>query len=273
MPPILPSGTAVRTPSGDLPPGVVRYRSSAMSDAIEPGHRPTEDERLLGRQDAAFIHTDPWRIHRITSEFVAGFDAFAEVGLAVSMFGSARTKPGDPMYTAAEATAAEFARAGYAVITGGGPGIMEACNKGAREAGGTSIGAGIELPHEQNMNGYLDLALDFRYFFVRKTMFVKYAEAFVVFPGGFGTLDEMFESLTLIQTHKVRMFPTVLYGRRYWSGLADWIRDTAVAAGNVSVDDLDLLQISDSPEQTVEMVVACTTGTCGHARHARPPVT
>jgi uncharacterized protein (TIGR00730 family) len=240
-----------------------------MTDDILPRHRPTEDERLLGRQDAGFIHTDPWRIHRITSEFVEGFDAFAEVGLAVSMFGSARTQPGDPIYAAAEATAAEFARAGYAVITGGGPGIMEACNKGAREAGGMSIGAGIELPHEQQMNGYLDLSLDFRYFFVRKTMFVKYAEAFVVFPGGFGTLDEMFESLTLIQTHKVRMFPTVLYGTSYWSGLADWIRGTVAAAGNVAEDDLDLLQIADSPEEAVEMVVACTTGTCGHPRHAR----
>jgi uncharacterized protein (TIGR00730 family) len=186
------------------------------------------------------------------------------------MFGSARTKPGDPAYAAAEATAAAFARAGYAVITGGGPGIMEACNKGAREAGGMSIGAGIELPHEQHMNDYLDLSLDFRYFFVRKTMFVKYAEAFVVFPGGFGTLDEMFESLTLIQTRKVRMFPTVLYGERYWTGLAAWIRDTAVAAGNVSEEDLELLQIADSPEQAVEMVVACTTGTCSHVRHQRP---
>jgi uncharacterized protein (TIGR00730 family) len=239
-------------------------------DDIERRHRPTEDERLLGRQDAAFIHTDPWRIHRITSEFVEGFDALAEVGLAVSMFGSARTRPGDPMYAAAEATAAGFARAGYAVITGGGPGIMEACNKGAQEAGGMSIGAGIELPHEQRLNDYLDLALNFRYFFVRKTMFVKYAEGFVVFPGGFGTLDEMFESLTLIQTHKVRMFPTVLYGSRYWSGLADWVRETVLAAGNVAEDDLELLQVADSPEETVEMVVACTTGACGHARHAHP---
>jgi uncharacterized protein (TIGR00730 family) len=265
MPPILPAWSGRRTHHGAL----ARYRSGAMTDDILPRHRPTEDERLLGRQDASFIHTDPWRIHRITSEFVEGFDAFAEVGLAVSMFGSARTQPGDPIYAAAEATAAEFARAGYAVITGGGPGIMEACNKGAREAGGMSIGAGIELPHEQQMNGYLDLSLDFRYFFVRKTMFVKYAEAFVVFPGGFGTLDEMFESLTLIQTHKVRMFPTVLYGTSYWSGLADWIRGTVAAAGNVAEDDLDLLQIADSPEEAVEMVVACTTGTCGHPRHAR----
>jgi uncharacterized protein (TIGR00730 family) len=272
MPPILPVGRGRRTQRRGFGQGLLRYRLSAMADDIEPRHRPTEDERLLGRQDASFIHTDPWRIHRITSEFVSGFDALAEVGMAVSMFGSARTKPGDPIYAAAEETAAEFARAGYAVITGGGPGIMEACNKGAREAGGMSIGAGIELPHEQRMNEYLDLSIDFRYFFVRKTMFVKYAEAFVVFPGGFGTLDEMFESLTLIQTHKVRMFPTVLYGKHYWSGLADWIRETVVAAGNVAEDDLDLLQIADSPEQTVEMVVACTTGTCGHARHARPPL-
>jgi uncharacterized protein (TIGR00730 family) len=270
MPAILPSEAAFRTPVGRGRRGAVRYRSGAMLDDVPARHRPTEDERLLGRQDASFVHTDPWRIHRITSEFVAGFDALAEVGLAVSMFGSARTKPGDPVYAAAEATAAAFARAGYAVITGGGPGIMEACNKGAREAGGMSIGAGIELPHEQHMNDYLDLSLDFRYFFVRKTMFVKYAEAFVVFPGGFGTLDEMFESLTLIQTRKVRMFPTVLYGERYWTGLAAWIRDTAVAAGNVSEEDLELLQIADSPEQAVEMVVACTTGTCTHVRHQRP---
>ena len=238
-----------------------------MVEGPQPVHRPTEDERLLQRQDAAFIHTDPWRIHRITSEFVAGFDTFAEVGQAVSMFGSARTSPDDHMYAAAEATGAAFARAGFAVITGGGPGIMEACNRGARAAGGVSIGAGIELPHEQRLNDYLDIGLDFRYFFVRKTMFVKYAEAFVVFPGGFGTLDEMFESLVLIQTGKVRMFPTVLYGGAYWSGLIDWIRETVLAAGNVSPDDLELLQVADSPDQAVRMVIACMTGTCAHSRH------
>src|SRR6185369_4803479 len=229
--------------------GAVRYRSGAMLDDVPARHRPTEDERLLGRQDASFVHTDPWRIHRITSEFVAGFDALAEVGLAVSMFGSARTKPGDPVYAAAEATAAAFARAGYAVITGGGPGIMEACNKGAREAGGMSIGAGIELPHEQHMNDYLDLSLDFRYFFVRKTMFVKYAEAFVVFPGGFGTLDELFEAVTLIQTGKVRHFPVVLYGSDYWGGLVDWARDTLAPQGMIGPHDLDILQLCDDPDE------------------------
>src|SRR5206468_596383 len=263
-------GTAVRTPSGDLGPGVVRYRSGAMSDASEPRHRPTEDERLLGRQDAAFIHTDPWRIHRITSEFVAGFDAFAEVGLAVSMFGSARTKPGDPMYAAAETTAAGLARAGYAVITGGGPGIMEACNKGAREAGGVSIGAGIELPHEQDMNGYLDLALDFRYFFVRKTMFVKYAEAFVVFPGGFGTLDEMFESLTLVQTGKIHRFPVVLYDSGYWAGLLEWLNERAVADGNLTAEELGLILVADTPEDVCRVVRECTSGGCAHDHH--PPL-
>jgi uncharacterized protein (TIGR00730 family) len=228
----------------------------------------TADERLLRQQDPGFVHTDPWRIHRITSEFVEGFDALAEVGQAVAMFGSARTPAGHPVYAAAEATAGLFARAGYAVITGGGPGIMEACNLGARAAGGLSIGAGIELPHEQRLNDHLDIALNFRYFFVRKTMFVKYAEAFVVFPGGFGTLDEMFESLTLIQTGKVRMFPTVLYGAGYWDGLLAWIRDNVVAAGNVTAAELDLLQVADTPERAVEMVVACTTGTCGHPHHA-----
>src|ERR671937_2459476 len=225
-----------------------------MVEGPQPVHRPTEDERLLQRQDAAFIHTDPWRIHRITSEFVAGFDTFAEVGQAVSMFGSARTSPDDPMYAAAEATAAAFARAGFAVITGGGPGIMEACNKGAREAGGVSIGAGIELPHEQRMNDYLDLSLDFRYFFVRKTMFVKYAEAFVVFPGGFGTLDEMFESLTLIQTRKVRMFPTVLYGSEYWRGLIDWLRSQPLEEGKLWPEDLELFEMSDTAPEVVTFI-------------------
>jgi uncharacterized protein (TIGR00730 family) len=236
----------------------------------QPAHPPgsTADERLLRPQDASFVHTDPWRIHRITSEFVEGFDALAEVGRAVAMFGSARTPPGHPVYAAAEVTAGLFAEAGYAVITGGGPGIMEACNRGAQAAGGLSIGAGIELPHEQRLNDHLDIALNFRYFFVRKTMFVKYAVAFVVFPGGFGTLDEMFESLTLIQTRKVRMFPTVLYGAGYWDGLLDWVGATVLAEGNVSAADVELLQVADTPRRAVEMVVACNSGTCGHAHHA-----
>ena len=178
----------------------------------ERAPRQTADEHLLQRHDAEFLHTDPWRIHRITAEFVQGFDALAEVtGPAVAVFGSARTPSDHPIYAAAVATGELFAKAGYTVITGGGPGIMEAANKGARAGGGLSVGANIELPHEQAPNPYQDISLDFRYFFVRKMMFVKYSEAFVVFPGGFGTLDELFEALTLIQTSKVHRFPAVLY--------------------------------------------------------------
>ncbi len=231
--------------------------------------RPTEDEQLLQRQDAAFLRTDPWRALRILSEFVDGFERLAEVGLAVSIFGSARTLPDDPMYAAARETAAGFARAGYAVITGGGPGIMEAANRGARDAGGLSVGCNIQLPHEQFANPYLDVDIEFRYFFVRKTMFVKYAEAFVIFPGGFGTLDELFESLTLIQTGKVRGFPAVLYGRDYWQGLIDWVGGRVLADGRVSPEDVELLQVADDPQEAVAMVRACNGGECGHAVHQR----
>ena len=215
------------------------------------------------------MRTDPWRALRILSEFVDGFERLAEVGLAVSIFGSARTPPDDPMYAAARETAAEFARGGYAVITGGGPGIMEAANRGARDAGGLSIGCNIELPHEQGANPYLDVDIEFRYFFVRKTMFVKYAEAFVIFPGGFGTLDELFESLTLIQTGKVRGFPTVLYGRDYWQGLIDWVAGRVLADGKVSPEDVELLQVADDPAEAVAMVRACNGGECAHAVHRR----
>jgi uncharacterized protein (TIGR00730 family) len=231
--------------------------------------RRTEDEQLLQRQDASFVHTDPWRVLRIQGEFVEGFDRLAEVDLAVSIFGSARTRPDDPMYEAARRTGARFAEAGYAVITGGGPGIMEAANRGAREAGGLSIGCNIELPHEQAENPYLDISIEFRYFFVRKTMFVKYAEAFVIFPGGFGTLDELFESLTLIQTGKVRGFPTILFGSEYWRGLLAWMRETPLAHGAISPDDLDLLQLCDDPDEVIELVRTCTAGDCGHEIHRR----
>jgi uncharacterized protein (TIGR00730 family) len=234
-------------------------------------HRPTADEHLLQRQDPSFLSSDPWRIHRITAEFVQGFDALAALGgPAVAVFGSARTPPDHPMYEAAMRTGELFAEAGYAVITGGGPGIMEAANRGARTGGGLSVGANIELPHEQHANPYLDIALDFRYFFVRKTMFVKYSEAFVVFPGGFGTLDELFEALTLIQTRKVHRFPAVLYGARYWQGLMHWLRAMTVEAGNLSELDLDLLMVADSPEQAVDTVVACNTGACEHEWHQQP---
>jgi len=215
------------------------------------------DEGLLQRQeDPGFVHTDPWRVLRIMGEFVDGFDVLARVGLAVTVFGSARVKPDSPYYAAAREVGAGIAKRGFAVITGGGPGIMEAANRGANEAGGLSIGCNIELPHEQSPNPYANLSIDFRYFFVRKTMFVKYSEAFVVFPGGFGTMDELFEALTLIQTSKVKRFPVVLYGSRYWGGLLDWIRDTLAVEGMVSDSDLALVQVVD----TTDEVCAIATG-------------
>jgi uncharacterized protein (TIGR00730 family) len=215
------------------------------------------DEGLLQRQeDPGFVHTDPWRVLRIMGEFVDGFDVLARVGLAVTVFGSARVKPDSPYYAAAREVGAGIARRGFAVITGGGPGIMEAANRGANEAGGLSIGCNIELPHEQSPNPYANLSIDFRYFFVRKTMFVKYSEAFVVFPGGFGTMDELFEALTLIQTAKVKRFPVVLYGSQYWSGLLDWVRGTLAVEGMVSDEDLALVQVVD----TTDEVCAIATG-------------
>ena len=215
------------------------------------------DEGLLQRQeDPGFVHTDPWRVLRIMGEFVDGFDVLARVGLAVTVFGSARIKADSPYYAAAREVGAGIARRGFAVITGGGPGIMEAANRGANEAGGLSIGCNIELPHEQSPNPYANLSIDFRYFFVRKTMFVKYSEAFVVFPGGFGTMDELFEALTLIQTAKVKRFPVVLYGSRYWGGLLAWIRETLLVEHMVSADDLALVQVVDSTDE----VCAIATG-------------
>jgi uncharacterized protein (TIGR00730 family) len=215
------------------------------------------DEGLLERQDdPGFVHTDPWRVLRIMGEFVDGFDVLARVGLAVTVFGSARVKPDSPYYAAAREVGHGLAERGFAVITGGGPGIMEAANRGANEAGGLSIGCNIELPHEQSPNPYANLSIDFRYFFVRKTMFVKYSEAFVVFPGGFGTLDELFEALTLIQTGKVKRFPVVLYGSEYWGGLLDWIEKRLAVEGMVSDVDLALVQVVD----TTEEVCAIATG-------------
>jgi uncharacterized protein (TIGR00730 family) len=215
------------------------------------------DEGLLQRQeDPGFVHTDPWRVLRIMGEFVDGFDVLARVGLAVTVFGSARITDDSPWYAAAREVGAGIAKHGFAVITGGGPGIMEAANRGAMEAGGLSIGCNIELPHEQSPNPYANLSIDFRYFFVRKTMFVKYSEAFVVFPGGFGTMDELFEALTLIQTSKVQRFPVVLYGSEYWSGLLEWIRGTLAVEGMVSSEDLALVQVVD----TTDEVCAIATG-------------
>ncbi|MBN9374858.1 MAG: TIGR00730 family Rossman fold protein [Cellulomonas sp.] len=216
----------------------------------------TSDERLLQRVDkVTWLHDDPWRVMRITSEFVEGFGALAEVGPAVSVFGSARIRKGDPEYALARQISAGLVAAGYAVITGGGPGIMEAANRGAVEAHGLSVGLGIELPHEQGLNKWVDLGIHFRYFFARKTMFVKYAEGFVVLPGGFGTLDELFESLTLVQTQKVKGFPIVLVGTEFWGGLIDWIRATVAERGLISPTDVDLLHLTDDPDEAVRIVV------------------
>ncbi|HEY8678328.1 MAG TPA: TIGR00730 family Rossman fold protein [Candidatus Dormibacteraeota bacterium] len=218
--------------------------------------RQTDDRKLLERRplEPAFIDSDPWRVLRIQSEFVEGFDALAAVGPAVTFFGSARVRPPDPMYDAARRLAAELARRGFAIITGGGPGIMEAANRGAREGGSLSVGCNIELPFEQGLNQYVDLGIEFRYFFIRKTMFVKYAEAFVIFPGGFGTLDELFEALTLIQTGKIVHFPVIMFGTDYWAGLTQWIRDRMLAEGKISAEDLDLMVVTDEIAHAAEVV-------------------
>jgi uncharacterized protein (TIGR00730 family) len=227
------------------------------AELLEGDPAATEDERLLERRPtAAFTETDPWRALRILSEFVEGFDAMAKVGPAITVFGSARTSPDDPVYELARSIGRRLADAGYAVITGGGPGTMEAANRGCREAGGLSVGCNIELPHEQGMNPYVDLGVEFRYFFARKVMFVKYADGFVILPGGFGTLDELFEALTLIQTGKVRHFPIVLVGRAYWSGLIDWIRGTLLAQGTIADGDIDLFSLTDDPNEVVDIIRA-----------------
>ncbi len=217
-----------------------------------PHDRETEDERMLGLES---ISKDSWRVLRIMGEFVDGFDELHSIGRAVSIFGSARTKPHDPMYQACVETARVVGEAGFSIITGGGPGKMEAANKGAQLAGATSIGCNIELPFEQSGNDYLDVSIDFRYFFVRKTMFVKYACAFIIFPGGFGTMDELFEALTLIQTNKVRDFPVVLFGSDYWKGLLDWIRDTMAVHGKIATEDLDLMFVTDSAEEARDHIL------------------
>ena len=220
----------------------------------------TEDERLLASPDGAgqesdFTHTDPWRVLRITGEFVEGFDTLAHIGPAVTFFGSARTPEGSPYYEAARETAHLLGQAGFAIISGGGPGIMEAANRGAFEANATSVGCNIELPFEQGINHYVTVPINFRYFMVRKTMFVKYAQAFVIFPGGFGTLDELFEALVLIQTRKVRDFPVVLFGSSYWSGLLDWIRGTLLEQRTVAPEDLQMFRVTDSTREILDIVL------------------
>jgi uncharacterized protein (TIGR00730 family) len=225
-------------------------------DLSKKPHRGTQDEQLLETPGAdEFLHTDTWRVFRIMGEFVQGFEDLAHITNGVAIFGSARTLPDDPEYKAAQETGALFARNGIPVITGGGPGIMEAANRGAFEAGGTSIGCNIELPHEQKSNDYLTLSLKFKYFFVRKMMFVKYSDAFIIFPGGFGTLDELFEALTLIQTHKIHNFPVVLYGSRYWQGMLDWLRGPMLGEAKIVEEDLKRLHGTDSPEEIVEIVL------------------
>lgn len=216
----------------------------------------TTDQRLLAKGgEPDWVHGDPWRVMRIQSEFVEGFGALAELGPAMSVFGSARTAPGHPDYEMATEVGRGLAEAGYAVITGGGPGIMEATNKGASEAGGVSVGLGIELPFEQGMNAWVDLGVNFRYFFARKTMFVKYASGFVVLPGGFGTLDELFEALTLVQTHKVTEFPIVLVGTDYWEPMLAWLRGPVLDRGMIREADLDLLRVVDTADEAVRLVV------------------
>jgi uncharacterized protein (TIGR00730 family) len=224
--------------------------------------KQTEDERLLATpnpEQILFTHTDPWRVLRIMGEFVEGFEALAEIGNAVTLFGSARVKEDDPMYQAAVETARLLGEAGFAIITGGGPGIMEAGNRGARAAGVKSVGLNVELPFEQGVNQYVDIAIEFRYFFVRKTMFVKYAQAFVIVPGGFGTLDELFEALTLIQTGKVQDFPVILFGSEYWGGMIDWMQNTLLADRKIAEADLNLLVLCDSPTQVRDLIVRSMT--------------
>jgi uncharacterized protein (TIGR00730 family) len=221
-------------------------------------HPPvTEDERLLAqvpRERRSFVKTDSWRVLRIMGEFVEGFDELSDVYSAVTVFGSARTKPDDPYYEKAVETARMLALEGFPIITGGGPGIMEAANRGCQEGNGLSIGCNIELPFEQGLNAYVERAIHFRYFFVRKTMFVKYSTAFIVFPGGYGTMDELFEALTLIQTGKVKHFPVILFGVAYWQGLAEWLRERVAGEGKVAATDLTLFTITDSPREAVATV-------------------
>ena len=217
----------------------------------------TEDERLLAqgpRERRGFVKTDSWRVLRIMGEFVEGFDTLSDVYNAVTVFGSARIKPEDPYYEKAVETARMLAEEGFPIITGGGPGIMEAANRGAQEGNGLSIGCNIELPFEQGLNPYVERAINFRYFFVRKTMFVKYSTAFIVFPGGYGTMDELFEALTLIQTGKVKHFPVVLFGTKYFQGLIDWLRDVAAPEGKIDAKDLDLLHVTDDPAEVVRRI-------------------
>ena len=226
----------------------------AIRDYVAPN---TEDGKLLQAPSDVqdFTRSDPWRVMRIMGEFIEGFDNLHDVRRGVSIFGSARTHPDDPQYQAAQEVAKLLAQAGFAIITGAGPGIMEAANKGARDGGGKSIGCNIELPFEQGANPYVDTLVNFRYFFVRKTMFIKYSNAFIIFPGGYGTLDEAFEALTLIQTGKIYQFPVILFGRHYWAGLIRWIQSRVLGEGKISPGDLDLMLLTDDPREAADAVI------------------
>lgn len=247
-------------PSRHRPPsrqvGATHKVDQSIRDAV------TEDEKLLatGSSRFDFTRTDTWRVMRIMGEFIEGFDTLADIDRGVAIFGSARIGPDDPMYVAAEDTARLLAEAGFAIITGAGPGIMEAANKGAHIGGGRSIGCNIELPFEQGANPYVDTLINFRYFFVRKTMFIKYASAFIIFPGGFGTLDELYEALTLIQTGKISHFPVILFGRHYWAGLIRWLQSRVLLEKKISPGDMDLIIVTDDPAEAASAVIAAFEG-------------
>jgi uncharacterized protein (TIGR00730 family) len=241
----------------DLPSVADRLNKRTQDEQLLRSPPSIEDLPSHGGGRPSFTDSDPWRVLRIMGEFTEGFDSLASIGPAVTIFGSARVKAGDSQYDSAVEVSHLLGEAGFTVITGGGPGIMEASNRGAQQAGAPSIGLNIELPFEQGVNAYVDLPVEFHYFFVRKTMFVKYAQGFVIFPGGFGTMDELFESLTLIQTGKVQNFPILLFNSNYWKGLVDWLKDTMLSEGKIGEADLDLLMVTDSAEEVRDVIVRC----------------
>jgi uncharacterized protein (TIGR00730 family) len=250
---------AGRTPPSERTAARTSGPTRIVDDSIRSWMGPiTEDEKLLqsGSDREDFTRTDPWRVLRIMGEFIEGFDNLSNIERGVSIFGSARTHPDDPQYQAAQEVARLLAEAGFAIITGAGPGIMEAANKGARIGGGRSIGCNIELPFEQGANPYVDTLVNFRYFFVRKTMFIKYSNAFIIFPGGFGTLDEAFEALTLIQTGKIYQFPVIMFGRHYWAGLVRWLQSRVLGEAKIGPADLDLMLLTDDPQEAAHAVIA-----------------
>jgi uncharacterized protein (TIGR00730 family) len=267
------AGTIERVRVGEKEAGrVPAVAAQAVDDAIRDAsfQVATSDAQLLQPSPDEFTRTDPWRVLRITAEFIDGFDKLAFVTRGVSVFGSARTSPSDPLYQAAVETSRILAENGFQIITGGGPGIMEAANKGAKLGGGKSIGCNIELPFEQGSNPYLDVSVDFRYFFVRKTMLVKYSLAFIIFPGGFGTFDELFEALTLVQTGKINNFPIILFGRPYWAGLVRWLQARVAGEGKISKSDLDLIVLTDDPREAAHAVISAAGAASAPAERPIP---